>query len=124
MYVLYNSYMCVYACLCVLVFIWYYFWSLSIQALAEEKAVSERNARERDTAESRARQSETKALSLSRELEEVQEKLVESERSRKQLQAALDNLMESKDDVGKNVSEHDLFVVQIFHIRTVTAVEE
>lgn len=74
------------------------------QALAEEKAISEHNAQERDAAESRARQSETKSLSLSRELEEVQDKLAEIERSRKQLQAELDNLLESKDDVGKNVS--------------------
>lgn len=44
-------------------------------------------------------------MSLSRELEDVQDKLAEAERSRKQLQAELDNLMESKDDVGKNVSQ-------------------
>ena len=59
---------------------------------------------ERDAAESRARQSETKTLSLSRELEDVRDKLAEAERSRKQLQAELENLMDSKDDVGKNVS--------------------
>ena len=34
----------------------------------------------------------------------MRDKLAETERSRKQLQAALDNLMESKDDVGKSVS--------------------
>ena len=44
-------------------------------------------------------------MSLTRELEDVQDKLAEAERSRKQLQAELDNLMESKDDVGKNVSQ-------------------
>ena len=110
--------MCV--CLCVCQFVYAYIclyvtrcvdtahsilihFTLPFQALAEEKAISERNAQERDTAESRARQSETKALSLSRELEDVQDKLAEAERSRKQLQAELDNLMESKDDVGKNV---------------------
>ncbi|XP_065898509.1 myosin-9-like [Dysidea avara] len=74
-------------------------------ALAEEKAISEHNAQERDAAESRARQAETKSLSVTRELEEVLDKLAESERSRKQLQSELDNLMESKDDVGKSVAD-------------------
>ena len=64
----------------------------------------ERNAQERDEAEQRARQAETKSLSLSRELEELQEKLDEADRLRRALQAERDALMESKDDVGKNVS--------------------
>ena len=54
--------------------------------LAEQQSLAERNAQERDAAEARARQAETKSLSLSHELEELQEKLEESERVRKQLQ--------------------------------------
>lgn len=76
----------------------------SVQQLAEEHAASERNAQERDAAEQRARLAETKALSLSKELEELQDKLDEELRLRKSLQSERDALMESKDDVGKNVS--------------------
>ena len=75
-----------------------------VQQLAEEHAASERNAQERDAAEQRARLAETKALSLSKELEELQDKLDEELRLRKSLQSERDALMESKDDVGKNVS--------------------
>ena len=73
--------------------------------LAEEHALAERYASERDLAETRARQVETKSLSLSHELEEVREKLEEADKFRKQLQGERDALMESKDDVGKNVHE-------------------
>ena len=66
--------------------------------------MAERNAQERDEAEHRARQSETKALSLSRELEELRDKIDEVDRLRKSLQSERDALMESKDDAGKNVS--------------------
>lgn len=54
--------------------------------LAEQQSLSERNAQERDAAEARARQAETKSLSLTHELEELQDKLEESDRIRKQLQ--------------------------------------
>ena len=54
--------------------------------LAEQQSLAERNAQERDAAEARARQAETKALSLTHELEELQDKLEESDRTRKQLQ--------------------------------------
>ncbi len=56
--------------------------------LAEKHALSEKNALERDTAEARARQAETKSLSLTRELEELQERLDEADRLRKQLQVS------------------------------------
>ncbi|KAL9957068.1 hypothetical protein ACROYT_G038658 [Oculina patagonica] len=75
------------------------------QMLAEEKAISEKNAMERDNAERDARQNETKVISLTRELEEHQDKLVESERLRKVAQNELEAMMESKDDFGKNVHE-------------------
>ncbi|KAJ7340172.1 Myosin-9 [Desmophyllum pertusum] len=75
------------------------------QLLAEEKAISEKNAIDRDNAERDARQNETKVISLSHELEELQEKLAESERLRKAAQNELEAMMESKDDFGKNVHE-------------------
>ena len=53
--------------------------------LSEQLALAEKNAQERDQAEARARQAETKALSLTRELEGYQDKLDEVERLRKQL---------------------------------------
>lgn len=54
--------------------------------LAEKNALADKNAAERDTAEARARQAETKSLSLTRELEELQDRLDEYDRLRKQLQ--------------------------------------
>ena len=54
--------------------------------LAEQQSLAERNARERDAAEARARQAEAKSLSLTHNLEELQNKLEESERLRKKLQ--------------------------------------
>ena len=57
--------------------------------LAEQHALAEKNAADRDIAETRARQAETKSLSLTRELEEMQDKLDETDRLRKQLQVSL-----------------------------------
>jgi chromosome segregation ATPase len=57
--------------------------------LAEQQSLSERNAQERDAAEARARQAETKSLSLTHELEEMQDKLEEIDRLRKQLQVII-----------------------------------
>ena len=91
--------LCLFVCLCVNYNYVYYI----LQQLAEEHSISERNAQERDEAEHRARQAETKSLSLSRELEELREKVDETDRLRKSLQSERDALMESKDDVGKNV---------------------
>ncbi|XP_040857247.1 myosin-10 isoform X3 [Ochotona curzoniae] len=75
------------------------------QLLAEEKNISARYAEERDRAEAEAREKETKALSLSRALEEALEAKEEFERQNKQLRADMEDLMSSKDDVGKNVHE-------------------
>ncbi|XP_032473934.1 myosin-10 isoform X4 [Phocoena sinus] len=75
------------------------------QLLAEEKNISARYAEERDRAEAEAREKETKALSLARALEEALEAKEESERQNKQLRADMEDLMSSKDDVGKNVHE-------------------
>ena len=54
--------------------------------LAEQHVLSEKNASERDAAEARARQAETKSLSLSTQLDDLQDKLDEVDRTRKQLQ--------------------------------------
>ena len=56
--------------------------------LSEQQSLAEKNAQERDQAEVRARQAETKALSLTRELDGYQDKLEEVERLRKQLQVS------------------------------------
>ncbi|XP_072011605.1 myosin-10-like isoform X6 [Engystomops pustulosus] len=75
------------------------------QMLAEEKNISARYAEERDRAEAEAREKETKALSLSRALEEALDFKDELDRQNKLLRAEMDDLISSKDDVGKNVHE-------------------
>uniref|UniRef100_A0A669DIS5 Myosin, heavy chain 11a, smooth muscle n=1 Tax=Oreochromis niloticus TaxID=8128 RepID=A0A669DIS5_ORENI len=75
------------------------------QMLAEEKSVSSKYADERDRAEAEAREKETKALSLARALEEAQDAREELERANKALKAEMEDLISSKDDVGKNVHE-------------------
>ncbi|XP_067230441.1 myosin-10 isoform X1 [Chanodichthys erythropterus] len=75
------------------------------QMLAEEKNISARYAEERDRAEAEAREKETKALSMARALDEALEAKEEFERLNKQLRAEMEDLMSSKDDVGKNVHE-------------------
>ncbi|XP_054463708.1 myosin-10 isoform X1 [Anoplopoma fimbria] len=75
------------------------------QLLAEEKSISARYAEERDRAEAEAREKETKALSMTRALDEALEAKEELERVNKQLRAEMEDLMSSKDDVGKNVHE-------------------
>lgn len=62
------------------------------KVLAEEKAVSEQFAQDRDAAERDAREKETKVLSLTRELDEAYEKIDDLELKRKNLQNELDEL--------------------------------
>ncbi|XP_067672767.1 myosin heavy chain, non-muscle-like isoform X4 [Haliotis asinina] len=76
------------------------------QMLNEEKAISERLAAERDGIERECRDKETRILNLNRDLEELRERLESSERQKQQQARELEDLMSSKDDVGKNV--HDL----------------
>lgn len=76
------------------------------QMLAEEKNISSKYADERDRAEAEAREKETKALSLARALDEAMQSKEELERVNKLLKAEMEDLVSSKDDVGKNV--HDL----------------
>ncbi|XP_019568997.1 myosin-9 [Rhinolophus sinicus] len=75
------------------------------QLLAEEKTISAKYAEERDRAEAEAREKETKALSLARALEEAIEQKAELERVNKQFRTEMEDLMSSKDDVGKSVHE-------------------
>ncbi|KAK9399978.1 myosin-9 [Crotalus adamanteus] len=75
------------------------------QLLAEEKTISAKYAEERDRAEAEAREKETKALSLARALEEAIEQKAELERLNKQFRTEMEDLMSSKDDVGKSVHE-------------------
>ncbi|MFT7815879.1 myosin-10-like isoform X3 [Arapaima gigas] len=75
------------------------------QCLAEEKAVSARLAEERDRAEAESREKETRALALSRALQEATEQKEELERINKQLRADMEQLVNAQDDVGKNVHE-------------------
>lgn len=83
--------------------------------LAEEKSISSKYADERDRAEAEAREKETKALSLARALDEAQESREELERANKALRAEMEDLVSSKDDVGKNVSSK--YHVSFEHIR-------
>uniref|UniRef100_A0AAY5EQB5 Myosin-9 n=1 Tax=Electrophorus electricus TaxID=8005 RepID=A0AAY5EQB5_ELEEL len=75
------------------------------QMLAEEKSVSTRYAEERDRAEAEAREKETKALTLARELEALADQRSELDRANKLLRAEMEDLVSSKDDVGKSVHE-------------------
>ncbi|KAL7890987.1 hypothetical protein AOLI_G00004630 [Acnodon oligacanthus] len=75
------------------------------QLLAEEKSVSARYAEERDRAEAEARERETKALALARELEAMTDQRNELDRANKLLKTEMEDLVSSKDDVGKSVHE-------------------
>lgn len=71
----------------------------------EEKAISVQYAELRDAAEREAREKETKVLSLTRELDELNDKVEELERGRKGLQAELDELVNNQGTADKNVHE-------------------
>ena len=58
---------------------------------------------EKDAAERESREKETRILNLTRELQELQDKLEDVERQRLQQQRELEDLMSSQDDVGKSV---------------------
>ncbi|XP_077426450.1 myosin-9-like isoform X1 [Vanacampus margaritifer] len=75
------------------------------QMLAEEKTISSQYAEERDRAEADAREKDTRALTLARELEAMTDMKDELDRSNKLLKAEMDDLVSSKDDVGKSVHE-------------------
>ncbi|KAL1005916.1 hypothetical protein UPYG_G00065600 [Umbra pygmaea] len=75
------------------------------QLLAEEKTISSKNAEQRDRAEAEAREKETRALTLTRELETMSALKDELERANKGLKAEMEDLVSSKDDAGKSVHE-------------------
>ncbi|CAN9510557.1 unnamed protein product [Ophioblennius macclurei] len=75
------------------------------QMLAEEKTISTQYADERDKAEAEAREKETRALNLARELESMTDLKDELDRTNKMLKAEMEDLVSSKDDVGKSVHE-------------------
>uniref|UniRef100_A0AAY4BUB8 Myosin, heavy chain 11b, smooth muscle n=1 Tax=Denticeps clupeoides TaxID=299321 RepID=A0AAY4BUB8_9TELE len=75
------------------------------QMLTEEKGISRKFADERDCAEAEAREKDTKAMALTRALLEAQGSLEEMERVNKAMQAEMEDLVSSKDDVGQNVHE-------------------
>jgi len=65
--------------------------------------VYDRLALERDSVERESREKETKILSLTHQLDELQDRLSESDRVRTQQQRELDSYANNQDDVGKNV---------------------
>ncbi|XP_066499034.1 myosin-11-like isoform X2 [Hoplias malabaricus] len=75
------------------------------QLLSEEKAISMKFAEERDRAEAEAREKESRSLALARALEETQHSREELEKINKALRSEMEELISSKDDVGKNVHE-------------------
>ncbi|XP_062304308.1 myosin-9-like isoform X1 [Osmerus eperlanus] len=75
------------------------------QMLAEEKTVSTKYAEERDRAEAEAREKDTRALTLARELETMTDMKADIDRANKLLKAEMEDLVSSKDDVGKSVHE-------------------
>uniref|UniRef100_A0A8D3DTN0 Myosin-9 n=1 Tax=Scophthalmus maximus TaxID=52904 RepID=A0A8D3DTN0_SCOMX len=75
------------------------------QMLAEEKNISARYAEERDRAEAEAREKDTRALALTRELDSLMDIKEELDRNNKLLRAEMEDLVSSKDDAGKNVHE-------------------
>lgn len=64
--------------------------------------------------EREAREKETKILSFMRDLEEREERIEELERTKKQLQAELDELINSQGTADKNVSLHLYFSFVLF----------
>lgn len=71
--------------------------------LAEERAVSCKFAEERDRAEAEAREKETRVLALARALQDHQGALEEAEKTVKALRGEMEDIISSKDDVGKSV---------------------
>lgn len=67
--------------------------------------ISTQYAEERDKAEAEAREKETRALTLARDLETMTDLKDELDRANKLLKAEMEDLVSSKDDVGKSVRE-------------------
>lgn len=65
--------------------------------------MSQRAVEERERAEAEGREREARALALARALEEEREAREDLERQNRALRAELEELLSSKDDVGKSV---------------------
>lgn len=92
--------------------------------LAEEKKISCQYAEERDKAEADSREKETRALTLARDLEVLTDLKDELDRANKQLRAEMDDLVSSKDDVGKSVRENTSIVLQFESYNIVDSVKK
>ncbi len=66
---------------------------------------------ERDSVERESREKETRILNLTRDLEDLRDRLDESERQRQQQARELEDIVSHKDDVGKNVCASLYFVI-------------
>ena len=69
---------------------------------------------ERDQSERENREKETRILNLTRDLDEAHDRIEELDRLRQSQKNELDDLMSSKDDVGKNVSTSDILYMYIY----------
>ena len=69
---------------------------------------------ERDQSERENREKETRILNLTRDLDEAHDRIEELDRLRQSQKNELDDLMSSKDDVGKNVSTSDIHVLYMY----------
>ncbi|KAG7269945.1 hypothetical protein CRUP_005562 [Coryphaenoides rupestris] len=77
----------------------------SVELDHQRQLVSTLEKKQKKFDQAEAREKETRVLSLTRALDEALEAKEEQERLNKQLRADLEDLMSSKDDVGKNVHE-------------------
>lgn len=84
--------------------------------LAEEKTISTQYAESRDKAEAEAREKETRALTLARELEAVTDQKNELDRANKLLKAEMEDLVSSKDDAGKSVRQNILWSMENWRV--------
>ncbi|KAG9350481.1 hypothetical protein JZ751_026847 [Albula glossodonta] len=88
------------------------------QMLAEEKSISSKYAEERDRAEAEAREKETRALALTRELEAMTDMKDELDRANKMLRAEMEDLVSSKDDVHELEKSKRVMEQQLEEMRT------
>lgn len=92
--------------------------------LAEEKTISSQYAEERDKAEADSREKETRALTLARDLEVLTDLKDELDRANKQLKAEMDDLVSSKDDVGKSVRKNTSIMLQFESYNIIDSVKK
>lgn len=74
------------------------------QLLAEEKTISAKIMEERDRAKAMAQERETKVLFLAHAMKDVFDEGLKLDKVNKQFRMKMDELMSSKDQVGKSMS--------------------